>query len=344
MGFLSDNTAPACPELLDAMVAANHGHARGYGDDDYSRRLDDAFGRFFGTEVRSFVVSTGTAANALALASVVPPYGAVYAHEQAHIVRDECGAPEFFGHGLRLVTLAGAGAKLDPATLAMALASHPPSVHTVQPRAVSITQATELGRVYRPAEVEALSEVCRNHNLVLHMDGARFANSLVALDVQPAAVTWQAGVDILSFGATKNGAIAAEAVVYFRPELVADLELRRKRAGHLLSKSRFAAAQLLAYLESGVWARNARHANAAARRVGDACGSALLEPVDANEVFARLGVPARTSLRAQGFEFYDWGSTLDGDARFVASWDQAESEVDALCNALKALRDPHGAR
>ncbi|MCW5574376.1 MAG: hypothetical protein KIT37_15235 [Steroidobacteraceae bacterium] len=336
MLFYSDNNATVCPELLAAIHDANAGPTLGYGDDRWTEALDAAFGAFFGTEVRTFVVSTGTAANALALATLVPPYGAVYVHDEAHVVRDECGAPEFFSGGLRLVSLGGAGAMLDTPTLARALDVTPPSVHTVQPAAVSITQATELGRVYRPEAVAALTQLAHARGLHVHMDGARLANALVALDCEPADITWKAGVDVLSFGATKNGALAAEAVVFFRSELVRDFELRRKRAGHLLSKSRYASAQLLAYVTTGAWRRNAAHANAAAREIAAHCEATLLEPVEANEVFVRIGEPAKAALRAQGFGFYDWGAAGSGEARFVASWDQDPAATAALCRALAA--------
>ncbi|HNS28200.1 MAG TPA: beta-eliminating lyase-related protein [Steroidobacteraceae bacterium] len=343
MRFYSDNNATVCPELLAAIHEANSAPTRGYGDDRWTQALDEAFGRFFGTAVKVFPVTTGTAANALALATTVPPYGAVYAHDEAHVVRDECGAPEFFSGGLRLVSLHGGGAMLDAATLERALDAMPPSVHTVQPAAVTITQATELGRVYQPAAIAALAALAHARGLHVHMDGARIANALATLGCSPAAVTWQAGVDVLSFGATKNGGLAAEAVVFFRPDLVRDFELRRKRAGHLLSKSRYVSAQLLAYVSTDVWRRNAERANSAARRIGAACTYGLLEPVEANEVFVRIGEPAKATLRARGFEFYDWGAAQSGEARFVASWDQDPREVDALCRALAELQNSGGA-
>ncbi len=227
-------------------------------------------------------------------------------------------------------------AKLTAEALAATLDAHPVSVHSVQPAAVSISQATELGTAYRPAEVAALCEVAQAHRLHVHMDGARFANAVRYLDCHPGDVTWRAGVDVLSFGATKNGALGAEAVVFFRPELVRDFELRRKRAGHLLSKSRFVSAQLLAYVESDVWRRNAERANALARRIGKAAGKRLLHPVEANEVFLDLGAERKAALRSASFEFYDWGSPASGVARLVASWDQDERHVDALCAALTA--------
>jgi threonine aldolase len=288
--------------------------------------------------VRVFAVSTGTAANALALATVTPPYGAIFTHEEAHVVRDECGAPEFFSAGARLISIPGQHGKVDTESLTRALAANPPSVHTVQPAALTLTQASELGTVYRAAEVAALAAIAHRHGLAVHMDGARLANALVTLACHPSATTWRAGVDVLSFGATKNGALAAEAVVFFDLKRVADFELRRKRAGHLLSKSRYAAAQLLAYIESGLWRRNAERSNRLAQRVGSAAGERLLAPVEGNEIFIALGTAAKESLRRGGFEFYDWGAQDSGAARFVVSWDQPDEDVQALCAALDAAR------
>jgi len=332
--FFSDNTATACPEILAAIEQANHGRARAYGDDDWTRRLDAVLGEHFGAPVRAFAVATGTAANSLALATLSPPYGAVFAHHEAHIAVDECGAPGFFSGGAQLELLPGAHGRLDGATVAAALEAHPRSVHNVQPAALSLTQATELGTVYRPAEVAQLAALAHRHGVKVHMDGARFANAVAFLGCHPAELTWRAGVDVLSFGATKNGALTAEAVVFFDAALVRDFELRRKRAGHLLSKSRYVAAQLLAYLESGVWQRNAGRTNTLAQRIGAAAGAALLHPVEANEVFVKLGLARRAALRAAGFEFYDWGAEAAGEARFVVSWDQPEQDVTALCAAL----------
>lgn len=337
MRFFSDNTASICPEILQAIAAANRDLVVAYGDDPWTQRLDEVLGELFGTEVRAFAVATGTAANSLALATVTPPYGAIYCHPEAHIAVDECGAPGFFSGGGQLERIDGADAKLTAEALAATLDGHSVSVHSVQPAAVSISQATELGTAYRPAEVAALCEVAHEHGLHVHMDGARFANAVRYLGCHPGDVTWRAGVDILSFGATKNGALGAEAVVFFHLGLVRDFELRRKRAGHLLSKSRFVSAQLLAYVESGVWRRNAERANAFARSIGQAAGSRLLHPVEANEVFVELGGAGKASLRAAGFEFYDWGPPASGAARLVASWDQNERHVEALCAALTAM-------
>ena len=286
MRFFSDNTSSACPELIAALNAANHGLARAYGDDEWTQRLDHTLGEFFGTTVRAFAVTTGTAANALALATLSPPYGAIFAYADAHIAVDECGAPGFFAGGAQLALLPGDHGRLAAATLAAALDEHRVDVHTLQPAAVSLTQATELGTVYQPAHIAELAALAHRHGLKMHMDGARFANALVHLGCHPGDVTWRAGIDVLSFGATKNGALGAEAVVFFDAALVRDFELRRKRAGHLLSKSRYAAAQLLAYVESGVWQRNATRTNRLAQDIARAAGAALLHPVGRTRCFS----------------------------------------------------------
>ncbi|HVN45208.1 MAG TPA: beta-eliminating lyase-related protein [Steroidobacteraceae bacterium] len=337
MRFLSDNTASACPEILAAMAEANTGRERAYGADPWTSRLDRCFSDFFDTEVRAFVVSTGTAANALSLATLSPPYGAIFAHEEAHIVMDECGAPGFFSGGAQLVPLPGEHGRITPERFRAALAAHPVSLHTVQAAALSVTQATEAGTAYRSSDLAQLAEAAHARGLKVHMDGTRLANVIAFLDCHPADITWRAGVDVLCFGATKNGALAAEAVVFFDKALVRDFELRRKRAGHLLSKSRYASIQLLTYIESGLWRRNARRSNDLARRIGAAAGGALLHPVEANEVFLHLGASGRDQLRAQGFEFEDWGAEALGDARLVVSWDQPEEDVNALCRALARL-------
>ena len=333
MRFFSDNTASACPEILTALQEANHGLTRPYGEDEWTERLDRAFSALFGSEVRAFAVATGTAANALSLATLSPPYGAIFAHQKAHIATDECGAPGFFTGGAQLMLLPGEHGRLAPETFAAALAA-PQDVHTVQPAAVSLTQPTEFGTVYRPAELAQIAATAHARGLKVHMDGARFANAVAFLDCHPADITWRVGVDVLSFGATKNGALGAEAVVFFDAGLVRDFELRRKRAGQLFSKSRYLAAQLLAYIDGGLWRRNAERTNRLAQEIGRAAGTALLHPVEANEVFLALGVELRQALRAAGFEFYDSGVESAGEARFVVSWDQPPGDVPALCAAL----------
>ena len=332
ISFRSDNAAPIAPEIIDALVAANEGLAPSYDADRYSQRLDAVYSDYFETPVRVFAVSTGTAANALALSVLVPPYGAVICHEEAHIHVDEAGAPEFFTNGAKLLLAKGAGAKLTADALDQAAGSLRGDVHTVQPRAVSITQASELGRSYTPDEIADLSGICRAGGLALHMDGARFANALVHLGCSPADMTWRAGVDVLSFGTTKNGTMNAEAVIFFNPDQAGDIANRRKRAGHLLSKGRYLSAQLLAYIETGVWQRNAQHANAGAARIGAVLGDRLTQPVEANEVFARLDPADVARLRAAGIDFYDWGEA--GGVRFVVSWCQPLQEIEALCRML----------
>jgi threonine aldolase len=333
--FFSDNTASACPEVIAALSEVNHGRAKAYGDDEWTQQINAALGAYFETEVRAFVVVTGTAANSLSLATLAPPYGTVFAHEGAHILNDECGAPSFYSGGGRVEGVTGANGKLTVETLGRVLDGLHVSVHSMQPAAISLTQATELGTSYRPDEIAALAALARRHRLHVHMDGARFANSAEFLGCAPADISWRAGVDVLSFGATKNGALAAEAVVFFNRDLVRDFELRRKRAGHLISKSRYVSAQLLAYVRNDVWRRNAARANGLARQVGAAAGSALLYPVEANEVFLKLGDEGKKQLREAGFEFHPWGGEASGDTRFVVSWDQPESDIAALCKALR---------
>ncbi len=333
MRFFSDNAAPACPAVLDAIVTAN-GQDTAYDGDALSAALDARFGALFGCEVAVLWVPSGTAANCLALAAMCPPHGGIVCHRDAHIQNDEGGAPEFYTHGAKLMLLDGDGAKLAPGTIAAFLSTIRDDVHQVQPHAISITQATEAGRVYTPDEVAAIGAVARARGLGLHMDGARFANAVAHLGCTPAEVTWQAGVDALSFGFIKNGGMSAEALVFFRPELAKVARYRRKRAGLLASKGRFLAAQLLAMLADDVWLANARAANAGAAMLAQAAGERLVHPVEANEVFLRLDAHEAAGLRAQGFDFYDWGT---GQARLVVAWDQDAAAVRPLAHAIAAL-------
>jgi threonine aldolase len=331
--FKSDNTAAVSAEIIQAITEANVGTALAYGADRWSDSLDAVYGKFFGTKVRVFAVSSGTAANALALATLCPPWGTVLTHNEAHIERDECGAPEFFTGGAKLSLVSGQGAKIAAADLAARLEWFDPHVHSVQPRMLSITQATERGALYTPQEVAELSKIAHDRGMAVHMDGARFANALVAQKVSPAELTWKAGVDVLSFGVIKNGGMNAEAVVFFDPARVADFEFRRKRAGQLFCKGRYAAVQLLAYLESGIWRRNAERANRLASRIAAVAPALLSEPFATNQVFMQLG-QARIDALSKEFGFYAWGPTGSGEARFVCSWDTPEEDVDALCSAL----------
>src|SRR5271154_4580810 len=286
MNFASDNTAPMAPAILDAIVKANSGFARGYGNDDWTAGVERRLAEVFEREVAVFLVPTGTAANALALAQVTPPWGGVFCHEQSHIATDECGAPELFGSGLNLAGLPGGDGKIAPETLAAALAGygdHRP--HQMVAAALSLAQASEAGTIYRTDEIARLSEIAHARSLAVHMDGARFANALVRLNATPAQMTWQSGVDVLSLGATKAGALAAEAVLIFDPARAAFFGERRKRAGHLLSKHRFIAAQFLAWLADDRWLALARHANAKADKLAAglaAGGIKTVWPVEAN--------------------------------------------------------------
>jgi len=362
VSFSSDNASGVAPEILRALEAANSGPAMPYGADDETRRFEARLAEVFETDLTAFPVATGTAANVLALSVMVPPYGAVYCHQEAHIQVDECGAPEFYTGGAKLVPLAGAHAKLEPATLAGAIEGAG-NVHAVQPAAISLTQASEAGTVYTPEETAALAQVARGHGLGVHMDGARFANALAALGCSPAEATWKAGVDALSFGATKNGALGAEAVVLFRPELAATFAYRRKRGGHLFSKMRFLSAQLNAYLDDDLWLRNAAHANAMARRLAEGLtgglterpsgglaegpsggrnglpGASLLHPVEANEVFARLPEPVIAGLLAAGFAFYRWGPEENAEVRLVASFNTKPADVDKFLATAQRLAE-----
>jgi threonine aldolase len=333
MRFFSDNAAPAHPKVIEAIAATNRLDTA-YDGDEWSRRLDGAFSDLFGTEVRAFWVTTGTAANCLGIAALCPPYRAVLCHRNAHIEVDEAGAPAFFTGGAKLVLLDGEGAKLTPATIEHACDAIRDDVHQVQPAAISITNATEYGLTYRASEVAAIGELAKKRGLALHMDGARLANALVSTGESLADVTWRAGVDALSFGFVKNGGLNAEALILFRTELADEIAVRRKRAGHLLSKGRMMAAQILTMLEDDLWLDNARSANASAQVLASAAPERLVYPVEANEVFLKVSDQESARLRAQGFDFYDWGP---GQIRLVTSWDSEAQAVERLAAAIEAL-------
>jgi threonine aldolase len=337
LNFRSDNTAAVAPEIMAALAEANQGRAAAYGADDWSLRLEQDFSKLFEREVRVFTVASGTAANSISLASMVRPWGAILCHREAHIECDECGAPEFFSGGAKLVLIDGAAAKIDAAGVAAAATRHERGIHSVVPQAVFLTQASERGAIYKLDELRAIGAVARQRGLKVHMDGARFANAVAALGCKPADTTWKVGVDVLSFGATKNGAISAEAIVCFDPDLAEDIARRRKRGGHLFSKGRYQAAQWAAYLSDDLWLRLARRANELAARLGDAAHKFLSYPVETNQVFIKLGVDALRRLREGGADFYDWGVEGSGEARLVVSWDQNEADIDAMCRLLLRL-------
>jgi len=333
MRFFSDNAAPVHPKVMEAIAAANRLDTA-YDGDEWSQRLDGAFSDLFGTEVRGFWATTGTAANCLALAALCPPYRSILCHKDAHIEVDEAGAPGFFTGGAKLVLLGGEGAKVTVEAAATACDLIRKDVHQVQPAALSVTNATESGLVYRAAEMAALGQFARERRLGFHLDGARIANAVASTGDSLADLTWRAGVDAMSFGFVKNGGMNAEALIIFRPELADEIAVRRKRAGHLLSKGRFLAAQILALLEDGLWLDNARAANAAAQTLAKAAPQRLVHPVEANEVFVRVSAAEADSLRDQGFDFYEWGP---GEIRFVTSWDSQGEGVELLAAALARL-------
>lgn len=340
MNFISDNAYGASPEILAAVSAAAAGTERSYGEDSLTRRVNERLSAIFEREASAFPVVTGTAANALALATLCPPYGAVLCHKDSHIVVDECAAPEFFTGGAKLVPLDGDGAKLTAKTIRDVLPRFAGGVHSPKPSAVSITQATELGTIYKLDEIKAIADVAHGHGMALHMDGARFANALMSLGCTPAEMTWKAGVDAASFGATKNGALCAEAVIFFNKTHAEEFQYRRKKAGHLLSKMRFISAQLDAYLENGLWLANARRANALAKRLGDGLsqieGVTLAQPVEANGVFAWLPRNIAARVRKQGGVFYDWMSEPDRVmARLIVSFATPEADVAKFIEAAK---------
>jgi len=331
MRFLSDNAASVHPQVWEAMRAADTGDAP-YDGDALSQRLDSRFSELFEREVAVLWVATGTAANCLALSAMAPPHGGVVCHREAHIEMDEGGAPGFFMHGAKLMLADGEGAKLTPNAIRAVIDPIRDDVHQVQPHAISITQASEYGRVYRADEVAAMSALARERGLGLHMDGARFANAAAFLDASAAEAAGD--VDALSFGCVKNGGMSAEAIVFFDPALADVVRYRRKRAGHLQSKGRYLAAQLLAMIEDDLWLDNARAANAAAQAIAQNGADRLMHPVEANEVFIRLTPQERAVLREQGFRFYDWGANA---ARFVAAWDSDLAEARMLGERIADL-------
>ncbi|MDO9525610.1 MAG: low specificity L-threonine aldolase [Gemmobacter sp.] len=336
MFFASDNGAPCPQPVMDAMLRANQGPAMPYGNDPLSVSVAAMIRDVLeAPDAAVYLVATGTAANALALATVCPPWGAVFCHEDAHVQQDECGAPEFFS-GAKLLTVPGEHARMTPAALQSVISGQGKRVvHAVQPGAVTVTNVTEAGTVYTPSEVSALAAVAHAHGLPVHLDGARFANGLVATDATAAEMTWKAGVDVLSFGGTKNGLLGAEAVVIFDPEKAWEFELRRKRGGHLFSKHRYLAAQFEGWLQDGLWLDLARHANAMNARLSAGLsalpGVGLINPPQANITFATFPDPAHLRAKAAGALYYAMG---DGKARLVTSWATTEAEVDAFVSQI----------
>ena len=335
--FASDNVAGACPEVLDAILKANDGDRAPYGDDEISKNLQDKFSEIFEKEVIVFPTSSGTAANALALSTMTPSFGNIYCHKLSHINVDECGAPEFYTGGAKLVNLNGVNGKITAEELNKSI-SGKGVVHHTQPSSVSITQLCETGEAYELDEVKKISEIAHNHKLNMHMDGARFANALVSLDCSPAEMTWKSGIDVLSFGATKNGCLAAEAIIFFKPELVGNLPFLMKRAGHLLSKMSFVSAQLDAYITNEVWLRNAKHANAMGKKLSQGLNQhkniELAYPTDANEIFVKIPKDIIDQLNSEGYTIND--DEWDGKAvRLVTAWNTSLSDIETFLNFIK---------
>ena len=337
MFFASDNGAPVPQPIIEAVLRANQGQTLSYGADAAMARLRAQIRDLFeAPQAEVHIVTTGTAANALALALYTPPYGATLCHRHAHIAEDECGAPEFYSGGAKLLLVEGEHGKITPETLTNALAAPDGSVHSVQPAALSLTNVTEAGTTYSVAEITALAALAKSKGLATHLDGARFANALAATNASPADMTWRAGVDVLSLGGTKNGLLGAEAIILFDPAKSWELELRRKRAGHLNSKMRYIAAQMEAWFENGYWLEMARHSNAMAARLAAGLatveGAELLHPVQANIAFARLPGAAHARAKAEGAVYYTMG---DGVCRLVTAWCTTPEDVDALLAAFR---------
>jgi len=333
--FASDNYAGICPEAWSAMEEANRGHATAYGDDPWTTRAADAFRALFEAECEVYFVFNGTAANSLALASLCQSYHGVICCDQAHVETDECGAPEFFSNGSKLLVAPAQDGKLTPASI-RELATKRQDIHYPKPRVVTVTQSTETGRVYSLAELQAISSECKTHGLNFHMDGARFANACAALGCTPAEMTWKAGVDVLCFGGTKNGMAVGEAVLFFDRKLAVDFDYRCKQAGQLASKMRFLSAPWVGMLESGAWLRNAAHANQCARefasRIESISGVRLAQPVEANAVFVSAPEELLDRVRQRGWRFYTF---IGGAARFMFSWDTDPARSEAFYRDLK---------
>jgi len=341
MSFVSDTTAPVHPRIMDAIVAANAGATASYGADPWTERAVARLKETFETDCAVFLVASGTAANALALGSLTPSWGAVITHREAHIVLDEAGAPEFYTGGARLLLLDGAHAQITPQSLDVEASRYArANVHGLQPFTVSISQMTESGAVYEAAEVAAISAVCRARGLKLHMDGARFANALAAAGATPAEMSWKAGVDVLSFGASKNGALSVEAIVCFDAAAAAQLPHLRKRSGHLIAKHRLLGAQMEAYLAEDLWLQSARHANAMAARLAavlEHAGGERVHPLRGNALFMRLDSTVADRLKTAGVALFRWVTDGPDVYRFVASWATTDADVDACERALAGV-------
>jgi len=336
--FASDNYSGICPEAWQAMEEANHGHSRSYGDDPWTTRASDLLRDLFETDCEVFFVFNGTSANSLSLASCCQSYHSILCHELAHVETDECGAPEYCSNGTKTLTLPGANGKILPEAIARTVQKRT-DIHFPKPRALSLTQATELGTVYSPNELSVLQEQTARFSLKTHMDGARFANAVASLGVAPAEITWKRGVDVLCFGGTKNGMAIGETVLFFNRPMAAEFEYRCKQAGQLASKMRFLSAPWVGLLKDGAWLRHARHANAMAalleQRLTDIPSIRLLFPRQANAVFAELPQPLIAAMHQRGWIFYTFIGA--GGCRFMCGWDTQPDDVEALAADLRSL-------
>ena len=334
--FASDNYAGICPAAWNAMQAANHGHASAYGDDEWTTRAADAFRNLFETDCEVFFVFNGTSANSLSLSALCQSYHSVICCDSAHVVTDECGAPEFFSNGSKLLVAHSEDGKLSPESIRH-LATARQDIHYPKPRVATITQSTETGRVYSLEELRAISAACREYGLSLHMDGARFANACASLGASPAELTWKNGVDVLCFGGTKNGMAVGEAVLFFDRKLATDFDYRCKQAGQLASKMRFLAAPWAGLLESGAWLQNAQHANRCAQYFAEGVqsipGLSIVWPAEANTVFLSASDVVLERLAERGWKFYTF---IGGAARFMFAWDAEISRIDQLLDDLRA--------
>jgi len=341
--FASDNYAGVCPEAWAATLEANEGHVRGYGDDSWTAKAADLIREVFETKCEVFFVFNGTAANSLSLASLCQSYHSILCHEYAHVERDECGAPEFFSNGTKVLLLGGENGKINPAAIEQTVKRRT-DIHYPKPRAVSVTQATEMGTVYSVDELKAVWGMCKRLGLRLHMDGARFANAVASLGVAPKEITWQAGVDVLCFGGTKNGTAAGDAVVFFDSELAREFDFRCKQAGQLASKMRFLSAPWVGMLQDGAWLRNAAHANKMAEKLQEGLRPLpelkIMFPRQANSVFVELPPPVIQKMYQRGWMFYNFIGK--GGCRLMCAWDTTESDVDAFVADLRdALEGAH---
>ena len=335
--FASDNVTSACPEVMDALIEANSGISGSYGDDEWSSILKTKLSEVFETDLEVYLAVTGTASNALALSALAPVFGKIYCHELSHINTDECGAPELFTGGAKLNPMRSSNGRISSRELSEIVRGSG-NVHVTQPSVVSITQSCETGTVYQIQDIREISEVAHELNMSVHMDGARFANALVSLNVSPAEMTWKSGVDVLTLGGTKNGCLAAEAIIFFKPEMVGDFPFLHKRSGQLLSKMRFISSQLNAYVSDDVWIRNAKHANSMAKILSEGLNHfsniELAYPTESNEVFVYLPRDVIDYLNSSGYDVNE--EELDGKAvRFVTAWDTKLEDINNLLDKLR---------